>query len=872
MRLLIYLMLLFGVACSNAEFSTDMSEDATSGSGLDAISVDVHGAKGRIITSSADLPDGWRDNALPGSAAEEYVANPTEDRVKSLQWGYKKQRERINLANRRERTGAERIAQLDKIPRSTEVKQTYTSKTNITKTFDATKPGILDILMVIDNSNDKSGTVLGVDLSQKNINHNKLANKLSGLLTGSGALSGIDWKLVVATTEMYGKNITTLIRGKYQPGQANEFKQKIKSFANDTKNHKSWNTKREKVVWKARQVMGDIDQSGANAWKGSNASNSQQAQNFFPYSVWRGGKWVKANNYASKHSWLREGSSLAVILISDEDQQVNRSPTSYYGLAADTRIARKYPWDSFYGGMKDHVVREMNWHRPKRDGEDMWRLYGVFDTQTTCKDLNFNSPNTKYYKRHVWEHADNNSTVGLMNPCFDCFSLKKNKCHLLERRVFSGTHKAFASNFLKNKQYFSEIFYLYDDSYALEKIAKDVRKILKNDYRLDHNEDIINSIEVRVDNKVISSSKYELDGYVLKLAKGVLTSTSKKVKVNYKLDKNKAKQWTKEASLADRKLDNSSTISDVKVKIRRDSDNTVVDLPQNSVWEYVQSSEKVKFKNKTAEGTLLISWKESPVKKTAFEIKNKSVKITSIVDVVTDDNTLTTGFSFNHSTKMLTFDSVDDVPDYGKTALVRYKYDTGKRASYSFNAGNNLKGKVRCRLSCGDDLVENRELDCTYNQASKRIVLKKATELANIDHFEACYEVTDAKPASVALPDNVLDDTIELSIDGAVVCSGEQLIVNNNAVSLAQANDCDAVDNLQSSRNVEVAINYTVVNRDEEFMIPEPAADLSLYSAEYWEVYVNDELTEDYTRSSRTIIFSGLPHDSKVRVVIYLLP
>ena len=883
MRLCVYLILLFSVTCSNAEFSTSISDEEHNDSGsLDAISLDAQGARGRIITSSADLPDGWRNNALPNSNVAEFVANPTEDRVKTLQWGYRKQSERINLTKRRERMGAERITQLDKIPRSIEVRQTYTSQTTITKTFDATKAGILDILMVIDNSSDKSGTILGVDLAKKNIDHNKLANKLSGLLTGSGVLSGIDWKLVLATSDRYRKNINPLIRGKYLPGQANEFIQKIKSFAKDAKKYSAWETHREKVVWKARKVMGDVDQPGADAWKGQHYksdpsyatkdSSSQRFQNFFPYSVWRGSKWVKSNDYASKHSWLREGSSLAVILISDEDQQVNRSPSSYYGLAADTRIAGKYPWDSFYGGMKDHIVREMDWHRPDRDGEDMWRLYGVFDTNTTCKDLNFSMPGTKYFKKHVWEHADNNSTIGIMNPCFDCFSLKKKKCHVLERRVFSGNHKAFAANFLSNKRYFSNIFYLYDDSYALNKIAEDVKKILKHDFRLDHNRSSVKSIAVRVDNTLISSSKYKLDGYVLKLNKGVLNSSSKKVKVDYEIDKNKASQWLKEVTLADRKLNHSSTIGDVKVKIRRDSDGSVVDLQENSIWEYVQSSEKVKFKKKTVEGTLLISWNESPVKKSTFTIKNKSVKITSIVDVILDDRTLTTGFSFNNSNRTLTFDSVDDTPDYGKTALVRYKYDTGKRTSYSFNAGSDIKGKVRCRLSCSDDLIENRELSCTYNSESKRIVLDKATELNNIDHFEVCSEITDARPSSIPLPDNVLDDSIELSIDGTVVCSGEQLIVTNNTVSLSQANDCDAIDNLNNRRNIEVAVNYTVVHVDEEFIVPEPGANISRYISEYWEVFVNDELTEDYTRNSRTITFSGLPPNSNVKIITHLLP
>ena len=875
MRLFVYL-LLFGVACSNAEF--DLSSDASDGQGNTAdqvAGIGLQGAKGRIITSGADLPDGWRTNALPNSMTVEFDANPTEEKRKALQWGNKKQSEIITLAARHERIGTQRIAQLAKIPRSTEIRQSHSDQQTITKSFDAKKAGILDILMVIDNSNDKFGSVLGVDLATKNINHNQLANNLVGLLSGNGPLSGIDWKLVLATSDRYRKNINPLIRGRYLPGQVNEFKQMVKSFANDAINYPAWETQREKPVWKARNIMGDVDQPGSNAWKGMGGnytSPEQQTQNFYPYSVWRNGKWKKSDNFYSKHSWMREHSSLAVILISDEDLQCNRSPSSFYGLAPDTRTANKKPWDSFYCGMKEHIVRDMNWHKPARDGQDMWRLYGVFDTQTTCNDLKFGSPNTKYYKKHVWEHPDNNSTVGLMNPCFDCTALNNN-CHVLERRVSNSKHKPFANNFLINKQYFSEIFYLYDGHYALNKIAKGIKKILQKDFLLDHNENVINSLEVKVDGNTLNNSKYKITGDTLQFNQGALNNQSKKIDVSYSIDKKAANSWLKEVSLVNKKINSSSSISNVKVKIRRRSDGNVVDLQENTDWQYVESDEKVKIKRKTVAGTLLISWQETPVKKTSFNIENKSVKITDIVDIIIGNRTLTSGFSYDNSSGTLTFDAEADAPDYGQTALVRYTYATGKKTSYPFNAGDYKEKTLSCNLSCGDDLVANQKIDCTYNAERMRINLNNKKELENIEQFEVCYEISNTKPTSIPIPDNVLDDSIELSIDGKSVCSGDQLVVANNTVSLSEANDCDVIHSLQKNNiKIEVAINYTIVNIEEEFVMPEPTVDLSQYNSEYWEVFVNDEPTEDYSRNSRTITFNGLPPESKVRVILHLLP
>ena len=51
-----------------------------------------------------------------------------------------------------------------------------------------------------------------------------------------------------------------------------------------------------------------------------------------------------------------------------------------------------------------------------------------------------------------------------------------------------------------------------------------------------------------------------------------------------------------------------------------------------------------------------------------------------------------------------------------------------------------------------------------------------SASLDSIDQFEVCYQIEDEKPATISLADNVLEDTMELIIDGEHVCSGEQLV------------------------------------------------------------------------------------------------
>lgn len=64
MRPYVYL-LLFAIACSNAEFDLHSDSDGQRNTAEQLAGSGLQGAKGRIITSGADLPDGWRINALP---------------------------------------------------------------------------------------------------------------------------------------------------------------------------------------------------------------------------------------------------------------------------------------------------------------------------------------------------------------------------------------------------------------------------------------------------------------------------------------------------------------------------------------------------------------------------------------------------------------------------------------------------------------------------------------------------------------------------------------------------------------------------------------------------------------------------------------
>ena len=357
--------------------------------------------------------------------------------------------------------------------------------------------GKLDILMVIDNSQDNGS---------RNIKYNKIAKVIETFLKQIGA---VDWQLTLASGEKYA-NSRQLAKIK-KSSSISTIVNKIKNFTSDVQT--SWKVYDERVVWKTRNTLGDVDQSNSNAWKGrSNLPAEQRTQNFFPYSKWNGNKWVK-DGYNSSHSWLRHDATLAVILISDEDHQCMRahscsinpkpSPCSFYGLGFDTGVIdgqgnkpSNYEWNSFDCGIENHLIAELNYHK----GEDKWRLFGIFDIKRTCSELGDN-----YNTNSVWIKNSNKKHV---NPCFK------------ERFGQSTPASSFAFAYsykTRYKERFSAIFDLNAGNYSQfpAKVKKDIGEhLIEAQYNLGFtcNED---DLEVKVGNQVVSKSEYTLQGQIL---------------------------------------------------------------------------------------------------------------------------------------------------------------------------------------------------------------------------------------------------------------------------------------------------------------------------------------------------------------------
>ena len=72
---------------------------------------------------------------------------------------------------------------------------------------------------------------------------------------------------------------------------------------------------------------------------------------------------------------------------------------------------------------------------------------------------------------------------------------------------------------------------------------------------------------------------------------------------------------------------------------------------------------------------------------------------------------------------------------------------------------------------------------------------------------------------------------------------GSSWYFENNEISLQEASGCPELENLVSG---EVTVNFTIVNKEEEFIVAPPILRLDEYRDEYWEVLVNDEETEDF--------------------------
>ena len=355
--------------------------------------------------------------------------------------------------------------------------------------------GKLDLMMVLDNSRDND---------TRKIDYDKIAAAIKNFLT---AISAVDWELTLAGGEKYSRS-KELERIK-SSSSISAIVKKIKDISKGVQS--SWRAYDERVVWKARNVLGDVDQSGADAWKGGNKYlEDQRQQNFFPYSVWDSDKekWVKVSSSYRNHSWLRAGAKLAVILVSDEDHQCTRahscsnnpkpSPCSFYGLGQDTRVINKqgapsdYAWNSFDCGIDSSLVAELNYHK----GIGKWRLFGIFDVKTKCSQLGNN-----YDPSSVWIKNSNKKHV---NPCFN------------------GRHNEMQSNSLafafsyktRYAEHFSKVFDLNAGNYATfpENVKQDIGEhLIEARYDLGFT-CTASDLKVTVGGTVIPSIEYTVSG------------------------------------------------------------------------------------------------------------------------------------------------------------------------------------------------------------------------------------------------------------------------------------------------------------------------------------------------------------------------
>ncbi len=362
--------------------------------------------------------------------------------------------------------------------------------------------GKLDLLMVIDNSQDNGA---------RSINYTNIAGVISNLLA---ALSAVDWRLTLASsTHPRYLSQQTKVRASSSIAAIHNVIENLRDGVQD-----AWRVYDERVVWKTRSVLGDGAVAAAAAWKGGVNTEEQRSANFFPFSAWDStdAKWVKTSDYAASHSWLREEAKLAVIMISDEDHQCTRDPNSEGdGGGPDTRevlrqktedptsVPDDYRWNSFTCGIGRQLVAELDYHKGAYDrdrDEYKWRLFGIFDTHTRCKDLG-----DDYDPESVWIKNTNKKHI---NPCFKGRSDKPNFIMSPDSLAFAFSYKT------RYGQHFSNIFDLNtDDNYA--SFSDDVKEGI-SEHLVEARYDLgfscaIDDLEVKIGEEIIPHIVYDDD-------------------------------------------------------------------------------------------------------------------------------------------------------------------------------------------------------------------------------------------------------------------------------------------------------------------------------------------------------------------------
>ena len=524
-------------------------------------------------------------------------------------------------------------------------------------------------------------------------------------------------------------------------------------------------------------------------------------------------------------SWLRDDSTLAAIIITDENQQCNANSSSPDNNGND---------NSFFCGnlVGDFISGFQNLRT-------YTKLYGIFNKEATCGEIReeyHNSYHSDCYDRNVKKRVCIKT-----NPCYDKDENYKYR---------SGSYLAHSDDFqgilhiLSNKQEFKNF---------LRQVSSGIEDVLQDQFTLTAIPDV-STLKVTVDGKPKNSRHFEINDKILsfKEVKGNKFKGNN-ITVTY-VPAGGVVPYLSELPIDDNQVD----LNTLKVKVGSKT------LRKNT--HYTVSNNTVILKNAERDfpsgSTAVLRWQ----KKTSYEPKQKEFLFAGNREMVADTVSIAgydaSRYRVTSNPNKVIFNS-DQEPSFGATFNIRYQHYGNDKLTYPHNYRNTVTDvsctPVPCSLS-GDNIVFNsRDF-----QRGKTVTVTLTVEGLK----------SDRRP----VPQYHVKDSIELSLDNTKCTEKELLIVENELMlTTNDATDegCQVLASLRQHPNQEITLSYRLFTPKQEVEVEiDKLSEYAGYRTEQWKVFVaGKEQTkdEDYTVSGRKITFTGdHPPDSKGEIIIFI--
>ena len=517
--------------------------------------------------------------------------------------------------------------------------------------------------------------------------------------------------------------------------------------------------------------------------------------------------------------WLRADSTLAVVLITDEDHQCTNSS------ASDNRGDD----NSFY--CDTEVSDFISSFRALRTNTG---LYGIFNNKTTCA-----SARSSAYSQ-CFRYNENNvgSNICLFtNPCY---------------RDADGSHKWRSGNYLAEQSKFDMISYVHGTEAQfkaiLTSIAANVKDKLQDQFTLAEETDSGAAVTVAVDGTT-QTSGYTLSGKLLTFTQAV--SSSSTISVTY-VPKGGVKTF----------------VSDIVVSSQADMSTVQVTVAGSTLTKdthYTISGSTVTISNVKTNfpaGTVAtIRWQ----KKQSHDPKQKEFRFGGSDEVVAGTVSIAgyaaSSYDFYTNPNRVVFKSNQE-PAYGAQLNVSYEHYSRDKLSYPLNySGTYPITSISCSVSCSH---------------SGNSVTFSSGDFTRGNSVTVTLTVQGLQSDRRPVPQHYVPDSLQLALAGTT-CTAEQLVIKSSELMLvttdAQDNGCQMLADLNNNINQDLTFSYLAYTPKQEVEVSlDGLLEYAGYKAEIWEVYVagqKKEAGKDYTVSGRKITFKdNYPIDTKGKIKI----